>query len=125
MLKKQVFLITIFYSLALTVVCLMSFKKLPDVGVSFADKIFHAFTYMILAFLWFSTLVFQFKINKIKAIIYASIISIIFGIIIEVLQGALTSTRQADIYDVLANSFGVLIMASLLMLKNRNTVKKL
>src|SRR5690606_7023947 len=111
--------------LVLTMVCLMSFKKLPDVGVSFADKIFHALTYTILAFLWFNSLVFQFKINKIKAIIYASIISIIFGIIIEVLQGALTSTRQADVYDVLANSFGVLIMASLLMLKNRNTVKKL
>lgn len=124
MLKKQVFLITVFYSLALATVCLMPLKKLPDIGVSFADKIFHSLTYVILVFLWFYSLVFRFKTRKIKSIIYASFISIIFGIIIEILQGALTHTRQADVLDVVANSVGVLFAASLLLLKNINTVKK-
>ncbi|WP_100614129.1 VanZ family protein [Confluentibacter citreus] len=94
-------------------------------GVSFSDKLFHSLTYAILAFLWFNTFFFQFKKNKKVAIIYASIIAIIFGIIIEVLQGAFTATRQADVFDVLANSLGVLFTVSLLLLKNRNTVKKL
>ena len=124
MLKKQVFLITVFYSLALATVCLIPLKKLPDIGVSFADKIFHSLTYVILAFLWFYSLVFHFKTSKIKSIIYASIISIFFGIIIEILQGTLTKTRQADFLDILANSLGVLLVALLLLLKNRNTVKK-
>lgn len=125
MLKKYVFTITIFYSIALVWVCLMPLKKLPDLGVSFSDKIFHSLTYAILAFLWFNTFFFQFKKNKITAIVYASVISIIFGIIIEVSQGVFTATRQADMFDVLANSLGVLLTASLLMLKNINTVKKL
>lgn len=124
MLKKQVFFITIFYSLALASVCLISFKKLPDIGVSFGDKLFHSFTYVILVFLWYNSLVFHFKRDKINSIIYASIIGIIFGIIIEVLQGVFTTTRHADVFDVLANSLGVLVAASLLVLKNRNTVKK-
>ena len=124
MLKKQVFLITVFYSLALATICLIPLKKLPDIGVSFADKIFHSLTYVILAFLWFYSLVFHFKTSKIKSIIYASIISIFFGIIIEILQGTLTKTRQADFLDILANSLGVLLVALLLLLKNRNTVKK-
>ncbi|MGE5944759.1 MAG: VanZ family protein [Flavobacteriales bacterium] len=124
MLKKQVFLITILYSLALASVCLISFKKLPDIGVSFGDKLFHSLTYVILVFLWYNSLVFHFKIGKIKALTDASIISIIFGIIIEVLQGVFTATRHADVFDVLANSIGVVVAASLLALKNRNTVKK-
>ena len=111
--------------MALIAVCLYPFNKLPDIGVSFADKIFHSFTYVILVFLWFKTFVLHFKIVKIKSIIYASIISIIFGIIIEVLQEVLTETRRGDVYDVLANSIGVLFTASILLLKNRNTVKKL
>ncbi len=125
MLKKYLLLITIFYSLVLASVCLLPIKKLPDVGISFGDKIFHSLTYAVLAFLWFYTFFLQFKISKKSAIMFASVISIIFGIIIEVLQGVFTATRQADVFDVLANSLGVLFTASLLLLKNRNTVKKL
>lgn len=125
MLKKRVFLITVFYSLVLALVCLMPLKKIPNFGVSFGDKIFHSLTYVVLAFLWFGTFFFQFKKGKIKAIVYASVVSIIFGIIVEVLQEVFTSTRQADMFDVLANSLGVLFAASLLLLKNINTVKKL
>jgi len=124
-LKKYVFIITIFYSLALASVCLIQFKKLPDLGISFGDKIFHSLTYVVLAFLWYYTLVFQFKICNKKAIVYASAISIIFGIIIEVLQGVFTVTRQADVFDVLANSLGVFFAAMVLLLKNRIRVKNL
>lgn len=33
----------------------------------------------------------------------------IYGIIIEILQGALTDNRQADLYDVFANFSGIAI----------------
>lgn len=125
MLKKNVFIVTIFYSLALATVCLMQLNKLPETGISFADKIFHALSYGVLMVLWFNTLVFQFKISINKAILYAAIISIIFGIIIEVLQGVFTTTRKADMFDVIANSFGVLVLAAVIFLKNKLTVKKL
>ena len=119
MLKKQIVYITVFYSLALTVVCLIPSNKLPDVEVSFADKIFHSITYLVLTFLWFYSFVYRFKIERMKALIYASVISVAFGIIIEVLQEILTETRSADLLDVLANSLGVLIAACSLLLKKQ------
>ena len=125
MLKKHAFLLTIFYSLALALVCLLPLKELPDIGVSFGDKIFHSLTYVVLAFLWFYALLFHFKTSKIKSLIYAAAISIVFGIVIEILQGTLTKTRQADVFDVLANSVGVSFAVFLLWLKNSNRVKKL
>lgn len=119
MLKKQIVYITVFYSLALTVVCLIPSNKLPDVEVSFADKIFHSITYLVLTFLWFYSFVYRFKIERMKALIYASVISVAFGIIIEVLQEILTETRSANLLDVLANSLGVLIAACSLLLKKQ------
>jgi VanZ family protein len=123
-LKKQVFLLTLIYTTALTVVCLIKINKLPSLGVSFTDKIYHFLAYTVLAFLWYSTFLFKFKFEKSKALIYASIFSIIFGIIIEVLQGVLTVYRAADFYDVVANTSGVLFVVIILLLKNRVSIKK-
>lgn len=48
------------------------------------------------------------------------VIAIIYGIIIEVLQGVLTQTREADFYDALANSFGAIVgFLALYCLKNK------
>lgn len=103
----------------------MPIETPPDLGISFADKIFHSLVYLILAFLWFYTLIYHFNIENGKAILIASLISIIFGIIIELLQEVVTETRQADLFDVVANSLGVLVATGLLILKKRNSVKKL
>lgn len=35
--------------------------------------------------------------------------SITFGILIEFLQAVLTKTRMADVFDVLANTFGAIV----------------
>ena len=46
---------------------------------------------------------------KIKYSLLIVVIAIVFGIIIEILQGVLTKTRQADFYDVVANSLGAIV----------------
>lgn len=97
----------------------MPSNKLPDVEVSFADKIFHSITYLVLTFLWFYSFFYRFKIERMKALIYASVIAVAFGIIIEVLQEILTETRSADLLDVLANSLGVFMAACSLLLKKQ------
>ena len=124
MLKKYLLSLSILYTLALTFVSLMRLKELPDIGISYGDKIFHFLTYAILAFLWAKTFDFKFNIEREKAIIISAILSIIFGIIIEVLQGSFTVTRQTDAMDVLANTLGVLIIAIILLFKKEsNTLK--
>ena len=36
-------------------------------------------------------------------------LSLVYGIVIEILQHLFTDTRKADIFDVLANAFGALV----------------
>ena len=123
MLKKGLFLVTMAYTVALTVVCLVNINKFPKVEISFFDKIFHSITYLVLTLLWFNTFFFNFKYTRSKALLYAAGFSFVFGIIIEVLQGTLTANRSADIYDVLANSLGVLLAGLFIKLKRKIAIK--
>ena len=34
---------------------------------------------------------------------------VIYGIIIEILQGVLTTTRESDLFDALANTLGAIV----------------
>jgi len=122
-LKRIPLALTIIYSTALAYVSLVKLNDVPDIGVSFGDKIFHFLAYSILTFLWFGTFFFNFNLKKRRAITYSVIISIMFGIIVEVLQDQLTTYRSMDIYDVLANTFGVLLALLIIVLKRNFDVK--
>ncbi|MBD0833479.1 VanZ family protein [Aestuariibaculum sediminum] len=102
----------------------MRLKEVPDLGVSFADKIFHALTYLVLALLWYGTGHYKFGFKKLKSIIYSALFSIIFGIVIEVLQGMVTETRKPDLYDVIANTSGVLLAVVAVLVYTRKQIKK-
>ncbi len=75
------------------------------------DKMMHLGAYFVFGFVWF--FYYLFKTNeediRIKDFFNISIIIILFGMLIEVLQGALTDYREADWADMLANSIGVLL----------------
>jgi len=75
------------------------------------DKMMHLGAYFGLAILWFLYYIFknQEERIKIKGFFNISIIIILFGMLIEVLQGALTDYRDPDWADILANSIGVLL----------------
>ncbi len=70
----------------------------------------HGGAYFGLGLLWmlFGTFAFEDK-GLFKRIVVISVISIAFGIFIEVLQDTLTSYRQLDLYDILANTIGVFV----------------
>jgi len=118
-LKTYFFGITILYSMALTIVCLIDLNGVIEVKISFGDKIFHSLAYVVLTVLWYYTFFYNLKSNKGKALIYAVVISIIFGIVIEVLQGTVTAYRSSDIIDVFANSFGAILAAVVIAVKNK------
>lgn len=124
MLKKNLFFISVLYTLALAVVCLISLKNVPDVGLAYADKIFHCLTYFIFTLLWFGSFVLRFGYPKVKALLFSAFFAIIFGIIVEVLQGKVTTTRTLDFYDVIANTLGVVLAVVILMLNIRKPIKK-
>ena len=80
--------------------------------------------YGILAFLWIITFTHKFKLKRIYAIVWAGIIAVVFGIIIEVLQGTVTNTRVTDQNDIIANTLGVILVILIIVIKDRIVVKK-
>ena len=121
-LKKHILSISILYTLFLTFVSLI---KLEDIPVpSEGDKVFHFFAYTILAMLWFFVLNRTLNFKKTNALLISAISAIIFGIIIEILQGTVTVDRSLDVNDIIANSLGVFIATVFILIKPKTEVKK-
>lgn len=122
-LKKLAFLPALGYTIALATVCLIRLTNLPNTGISFADKIFHFLAYGLLMSLWYMAFLFSFNLKERKSILYALIFSVIFGIIIEILQDTMTDSRALDVYDILANTIGAVLVSLALLFKSRLRVK--
>lgn len=106
LLERNALFIAIFLTLFIAVVSLISFKGVHLVKVDNSDKFGHLLAYFLLSLSWLFALNSSSK-KKIKTYILILIL-ISYGIIIEVLQGVLTTYRQADVYDIMANTIGVL-----------------
>lgn len=113
-LKKYFFTLTfISWTVFITLLSLFSFSEasLPRVSIPNVDKLVHAAFYFGVVVLGclFIREISQGKISKKKGMTIMGLFAVIYGIVIEVLQGALTQTREADFLDALANSVGVLL----------------
>ena len=122
MLKKNLLVIALLYTIALAILSLLNTSDLPSIEIDNGDKFVHAIAYSLLCLLWYLS-VKSFKISK--ALLKASAFAIIYGIIIEVLQGTLTEVRTLDKYDVLANCIGVAFISIILIIRNKTHVKNL
>ena len=111
MAAKLALLLAIVYTIALTLASLIQLGDLSVGAFSPTDKMLHLGANFVLALVWmlFYLLKMEQKQNYISAFIVISVLVIFFGMLIEVLQGALTTYRQPDWADVVANSIGVLI----------------
>ena len=71
------------------------------------DKFSHAIMYAIFVFLW-SKLLSQ-KVSRVKGARVAFYISILLGLLMEVLQRMMEMGRHFDILDIIANIIGSII----------------
>jgi VanZ family protein len=119
-LKKWALPVLLLYALALTIGSLAHVGGIPSLGSSFDDKIYH-----FLAYFLFTILAFNYCNEKqIKhAIIVSALSVIIYGIIIEVLQQAMTSYRTLDVYDVFANTVGVVFATLIIRFRDKLKLK--
>lgn len=123
--KKIALAISLIYSGLLLAVCLINLNDFPKVAVEKGDKIFHFLAYLVFTFLWYNTFSKLFSAKFWKVIFITIVFSIAFGIIIELLQGSLTTFRTADYHDVIANSLGVMMAGILIVSTRKRQVKKL
>lgn len=76
-------------------------------SISVSDKMYHLIAYFLLMLSWLYAF---FKKEKFqKHVKYIILGCFIFGIVIEILQGIITSYRTASYLDILANTIGVLL----------------
>ena len=102
--KKIFFLLAILWTLVVT---FLSLASLGDVGssikVPYKDKFVHFTFYLMFVILW--SLFFKESKYNYK-ILFAAIG---YGIAMEICQKLFTTTRTADVLDVLANSTGAIV----------------
>ena len=121
MLNKTIALVILLVYIGLiTFLSLTTLDAHVDIKVDYGDKIIHIAIHAINVILLYIVLV---KHKSVKPILYAIIISICYGILIEILQDKLTTARQFDIFDIYANCFGTIIAAVFLKIKARAIVK--
>jgi VanZ family protein len=106
MLKKNVFSILV----ALIILYLSlsnphTFDKVPIIKIPHIDKIVHFLMYFGLT----SVIIFENRklINNVRQLLLISLIPLFYGILMEVLQTVLTTSRTGDIFDALFNTIGI------------------
>ncbi|MCF6296831.1 MAG: VanZ family protein [Flavobacteriaceae bacterium] len=125
--KKLLELNAIYLAIIATIiVAILSLTKVPDLSMGFniksSDKYLHIFAYFILSCVWYFALQKKIKNRNFR---YTLIISIIlYGILLEILQGGITNYRTGDFYDVIANTTGIALASILFnrLLKWFNTI---
>ncbi|RUA10782.1 MAG: hypothetical protein DSY82_04400 [Flavobacteriia bacterium] len=96
---------------ATAIIALLSLTHLPkiDLGlhIKSSDKYLHTFAYFTLSTVWLFAFRNKLDNKLVKIVLILSLV--IYGIVLEVLQGEITSYRTADLYDEFANVTGILL----------------
>ncbi|WP_299219585.1 VanZ family protein [uncultured Aquimarina sp.] len=93
-----------------------------NISIEGSDKIGHLLAYFVFTIVWFLFFFYSEKLHKkfSQSLIWASILSFLFGILMELLQAVLTSYRSPEWNDVLANTSGIIFALIILKtLKNK------
>jgi len=90
--------------------------------ISVSDKTIHASAYFLLTLSWL--LAYKNKASEGKVSIIIMVLVLLYGTIIEVLQGIATSYRQPEVNDIIANLVGILIAFSIFKIFLKKKVLK-
>ncbi len=107
LLEDNAIYIAIFFTISITIGSLVKSDFIVVKSISVSDKTYHLIAYFLLMLSWLN--VFCKKETFQKNVKYVILGCIIFGIIIEILQGIITSYRTASYLDIVANTIGVLL----------------
>ena len=107
LLEDNAIYIAIFFTISITIGSLVKSDFIVVKSISVSDKVYHLIAYFLLMLSWLY--VFCKKETLQRNVKYIILGCIIFGIIIEILQGVITSYRTASYLDIVANTIGVLL----------------
>jgi len=106
-LENNAIYIAVFITISILFGSLVKSEFIVVESISVSDKTYHLIAYFLLMLSWLYAF---FKKEKFQEYVkYIILGCFIFGIIIEILQGIITSYRTASYLDILANTIGVLL----------------
>jgi VanZ family protein len=101
----------ILWIIVIVTACLVPVEQLPDTSllsrIPHLDKAVHFGMYFVFALFFMSGFVRQYSHTSIKAYIFSFVWAFLLGVLIELIQE--TTGRSYDIYDMLANTIGVIV----------------
>ena len=102
--------IAIAYTLLITAALLAPITGAPKIEIPFADKMVHLIINAGLFVVW-ASYVFsgKTKTTKTYTLPLLFLCTLLYGILIEVVQGSFIPTRGADFFDVVANVCGLIL----------------
>jgi len=105
--RKNTKVLTLMVWAIITILSLIPLQKLEIKAPSGTDKVVHIIMYFCLStlFLW------SYAYNRSQTV-WIALSIILYGIVIELLQKYLPVNRSADIFDVVANTMGLLLGVS-------------
>jgi VanZ family protein len=98
----------VLWGIFILIATLLPGKSIPSVSLFRFDKLIHAFIFGIFAALCFYGLIRYKETLSLKEWIWVGIFTVLWSIGIEGIQSFIPD-RSADIYDVIANTIGVMI----------------
>jgi VanZ family protein len=102
--------------------CLIKSSDIPAIQITNLDKVVHSFFHLVFTSLWFFFFKKQINSSSIfKPLVVSFMLSIFFGIAIEIAQALFTTTRKGDLFDVLANLSGATLAVCIILLFNKYT----
>jgi VanZ family protein len=110
----------ILWAVCILILCIMNPSNLPSIRVKWdigPDKFVHFTMFAIMSFsliIGIERLAWQKKF-----ILYAGFLSSIYGVVIEIIQGAFFAHRSFDYADMLANAIGAISISILFFIKSK------
>lgn len=104
--EHKYFYFAVFWTLLISYLSLTTINKEPFlVTMPNKDKVVHFLFYFIFVISWTKA----FKKTKVKDQLIIVFIAVLYGIIIEIFQSIVTVSREADVYDAVANALGAVV----------------
>ncbi|NRT11716.1 VanZ family protein [Flavobacterium sp. 14A] len=123
--RKLFFLVSaVAWSAVILFLCLTKSSNIPSIDIPNLDKAVHAFFHFVFTSLW--VLFFRTQVrnkNIYKPLFFSFVLSVFFGVFIEIAQQMFTTTRSPDMFDILANITGAALasFSILIFIKLRGT----
>jgi VanZ family protein len=122
----KAFRISLLLAVTILILSVMPVPQMPKIEVKAGDKIGHFLAYVVLSFTVFFEIArkFRWSINYRRWLSRAVLICILYGVVMECLQASSLFNRHFDIYDMLANTIGV-VTGSTLFILSFSRIKKI